>query len=308
MDPKASAAALIAQSHWIMVAGSAAILTLVMALALYAAFRDPERRRQVGANAFILGGGVVLPVVVLSALLLYAVMLMAQLQEGQAAGDDDLQIEVIAHQWWWEVRYPEKVASDRQVVTANELYMPVGRPVSVRLRSRDVIHSFWIPNLAGKMDVIPGKERRLRLQTDGAGSFRAQCAEFCGAQHARMRLLVVAEPPEAFDARLRRMRQRTVQPASELTARGREAFVVHSCVDCHDVRGHFEHSSGGPDLTHLPDRAWIGAEALANTPRNVAAWIAQSQRIKPGNRMPSYAQLDAATLEALAAFLLDGSD
>lgn len=308
LDPKASAAALIAQSHWIMVAGSVAILVLVMALALYAAFRDPQRRWQIAPNAIILGGGVVMPVIVLTALLLYAVMLMGQLRAGQAGGGDDLQIEVIANQWWWEVRYPGKVASDADFVTANELYLPVGRPVSVRLTSRDVIHSFWIPSLAGKMDVVPGKERRLRLQADVAGTFRGQCAEFCGAQHARMALLVVAEPPEAFEARLARIREPAARPASELAARGRVAFFLHTCADCHGVRGYAEQGAIGPDLTRLRDRAWIGAEALANTPENVVAWIALSQRIKPGNRMPSYEHLDASTLEALAAFLLGESE
>jgi cytochrome c oxidase subunit 2 len=289
-----------------MAAGSLAILAFVMVLALYAALREPQRELQIAPNAIILAGGVVLPVVLLSALLLYAAMLMAQLREGQAAGDDDLQIEVIANQWWWEVRYPGKVASDMHVVTANELYIPVGRSVSVRLRSRDVIHSFWIPNLAGKMDVIPGKERRLRLQADVVGRFRGQCAEFCGAQHARMGLLIVAEPPRAFDARMERMRASRTAPASDAALRGRVAFFLHACADCHTVRGQAEQGTSGPDLTHLRGRAWIGAGTLANTPENVASWIARSERIKPRNRMPSYAHLDEATVAALAAFLTEG--
>jgi cytochrome c oxidase subunit II len=302
LDPKGPAAALIAQSHWVMAGGATFILVLVVAIALYAVYRDPERRSAVSSRKIIFFGGVLFPVVVLSALLAYGVLLMARLSPGASANDDLLEIEIVARQWWWEVRYPAAIAGET-TVSANELHIPAGRPVMVHLRSVDVIHSFWIPSLAGKLDVIPGKERRLRLQADAAGVFRGQCAEFCGAQHARMGLLVKAEAPEEFQARLARMRLPRPERAAPVVEQGRTAFRVHECGTCHTVRDHFEEAASAPDLTHLADRAWLGAGAMPNTPRNVATWIARSQRFKPGNAMPSYEHLDEATLTALAAFL-----
>lgn len=285
-----------------MLAGATAILALVTGIALYAVYRDPLRKPGLSSRTFIFCGGVALPVIMLSALLAYGVMLMGRLSPAETAGSDPLEVEIVARQWWWEVRYPGKVAGET-VTSANELHLPVGRPVIVRLTSSDVIHSFWIPNLAGKLDVIPGKERRLRLQADVAGSFRGQCAEFCGAQHARMALLVMAEAPGAFEARLARMRVPHAALDGPAAQQGRTAFMLHACAACHTVRGYATQAAPGPDLTHLAQRAWLGAGVLPNTPENVAAWIAHSQQLKPGNAMPSYAHLNEATLAALAAFL-----
>ena len=297
LDPHGPEAAAIAQSHWIMLAGGAAILLVVMALALYAVFRDPARRAP-SATAVIVGGGVVFPVVALSALLVYGVSLSSGLRAGEEGA---LEIEVVAHRWWWEVRYPG-ASGGAKVATANELRIPVGRAVAVRLTSADVVHSFWIPALAGKIDAIPGRENRIVLRADRPGSFRGQCAEFCGAQHARMALHAVALAPEEFERWLANL-QRPV-PASAREARGAALFRAH-CLECHAVRGLGAAGPrlAAPDLTHVASRAWLGAGTLENNRANLAAWIAANDRLKPGNAMPVFAHLAPGELDALAAWL-----
>jgi cytochrome c oxidase subunit II len=301
LDPRGPEAAAIAQSTWIMSAASALILALVMALALYAIFRNPAKRRAPSSTTVIVAGGLVLPIVALSALLVYGVAIT---REMRAPGPDALELEIIAHRWWWEVRYPGPDGT--QVATANELRLPVGRPVSIALRSDDVIHSFWVPVLAGKLDAIPGRVNRMSLRADSAGEFRGQCAEFCGAQHARMALHVVAEPPAAFERWLGAQRAPARVAAGAASTAGGEALFRAHCAECHVVRGIV--ASGGtipaPDLTHVASRAWLGAGTLRNTPENLSAWIARNDAIKPGNAMPSFGQrLDPAHLEALAAWL-----
>jgi cytochrome c oxidase subunit 2 len=301
LDPRGPEAAAIAQATWIMSAAGALILALVMALALYAVFRAPGKRRAPSSTTVIVAGGFVLPIVALSALLVYGVAIT---REMRAAGEDALELEIIAHRWWWEVRYPGPGGT--QVSTANELRLPVGRPVSIALRSADVIHSFWVPVLAGKLDAIPGRVNRMSLRADRAGEFRGQCAEFCGAQHSRMALHVVAEPPAAFERWLAAQQAPARVAAGAAPAAGGEALFRAHCAECHVVRGTV--ASGGtipaPDLTHVASRAWLGAGTLRNTPENLAAWIARNDALKPGNAMPAFGQrLDAAQLEALAAWL-----
>jgi cytochrome c oxidase subunit II len=300
LDPQGPAAAAIAQSTWIMAAGGAVILGLVMALALYAVYRTPGRRRAPSSNTVIVAGGVVLPVVTLTALLLYGVPLSQALRGDQ---EQALRIEVIAHRWWWEVRYPGAGAND-SIVTANEVRIPVGRPVMVALASEDVIHSFWVPNLAGKIDAIPGRVNRITFEASRAGVFRGQCAEFCGAQHARMAFHVVAEPADAFERWLEHQRQPAARAADEHMRKGEALFIAH-CAECHTVRGVAGRRGplSAPDLTHVASRAWLGAGTLENTPANVAAWIARNDAVKPGNAMPSFRHLGRAEVEALAAWV-----
>lgn len=300
LDPRGPEAAAIAQATWIMSAGAAAILALVMALALYAIFRSPDRRRAPSSTTVIVAGGLVLPIVALSALLVYGLAITRELRPGAGHA---LELEIIAHRWWWEVRYPG-TDGGAHVATANELRIPVGRRVSIALRSEDVIHSFWVPVLAGKLDAIPGRVNRMSLRADAAGEFRGQCAEFCGPQHARMALHVVAEPPEAFDRWLAGLR-RPALVAREDASVGQALFREH-CMQCHAVRGIAP--AGGalpaPDLTHLASRAWLGAGTLPNTPENLASWIAQNEALKPGNAMPQFGHLlDPAQLRALVQWL-----
>jgi cytochrome c oxidase subunit II len=280
-----------------MTIGAVAIFALVLVLLLYSVYRHPDRRSRVSPRWMIIGGGIVFPVVVLSALLAWGVWLTGALRA--PASGDALRIHITAQTFWWEVRYLDE-RGEALFATANEIAIPVGRPVEFALTSRDVIHSFWVPNLAGKIDMIPGRLTRLRMQADQAGRYRGQCAEFCGPQHARMAFLVVALPPQEFDEWLAREQAPARAPVHE---KGREAFFAHGCANCHAVRGVSEPRLLGPDLTHVGSRAWIGAGTLPNARENMIDWIARGERVKPGRAMPSFGHLDPATLEALAAFL-----
>jgi cytochrome c oxidase subunit II len=210
-------------------------------------------------------------------------------------------IEIIGHQWWWEIQYEDAVAS-RRVVTANELHIPTMRPVVLKVTSRDVIHSLWIPNLQGKRDLIPGYTTALWLEADRPGTFRGQCAEFCGMQHAHMALTVVAEIDRDFEQWLDTMRQ-SGQDSSDSTAqRGRDVFMHRRCAGCHAIRGTDAAAQAAPDLTHIATRRTLGAGTLPNTPDNLAAWIQDPQHVKPGSQMPPNPLTDD-DLRALVAYL-----
>lgn len=206
-----------------------------------------------------------------------------------------LRVEVVGRQWWWEIRYPEL-----GVVTANELHLPVGRPVTLALTSGDVIHSFWVPQLGGKRDLIPGKVNHLTLTIERPGQYPGQCAEFCGISHANMRLWVVAEMPLAFEAWAARQKAPPAEPTGQ-AAEGREAFLAAGCVACHTVRG-VAFGVLGPDLTHFGSRRTLAAGLLPNTPGQLARWLADPPAVKPGSRMPKL-PLTEGQVVALVAYL-----
>jgi cytochrome c oxidase subunit II len=210
-------------------------------------------------------------------------------------------IELTGHQWWWEARYWDASAQNI-FTTANEIHIPVGEPVTVQLKSQDVIHSFWVPNLTGKKDLIPGKVATLWLRADKPGLYRGQCAEYCGMQHAHMALYVVAEAPEQFNAWLAQQRGASVQPANESQQHGQQVFLHATCVMCHTIQGTIANSHIGPDLTHVGSRLSIAAGTLQNTRDHLANWVVDSQTIKPGNRMPPN-NLPANDLQALLDYL-----
>lgn len=212
----------------------------------------------------------------------------------------DLTLQVTASQWWWNVRYRDDVAS-RVFDAPNEIHIPVGRPVRIELSSTDVIHSFWIPQLAGKMDVIPGQTNVTWLQADKPGTYRGQCGEYCGVQHAHMALYVVAEAPGDYAAWAERQRAAAPAELADSLQRGQQTFVSH-CAACHAVRGTGAGGILGPDLTHLKSRQTIAAGLLPNTPGNLSAWIADAQALKPGSRMPTMA-LSGPDLSAIVAYL-----
>ena len=214
---------------------------------------------------------------------------------------DAVNIELVGHMWWWEARYRDADPS-REFSTANELHIPVGRPVVVTLRSNDVIHSLWIPNLQGKKDLIPGRTATLRLRADRAGSYRGQCAEFCGLEHAMMALLVEAEPNERYEAWAERQRQPAAEPADAVARRGRDVFLGKSCVMCHTISGTTANARLGPDLTHLASRRTIAAGMFPNNRGHLAGWIADPQSLKPGVNMPAN-NLPPDELQALLAYL-----
>jgi cytochrome c oxidase subunit 2 len=210
-------------------------------------------------------------------------------------------INLTGQQWSWHVEYEDAIPS-RSVTTANEIHIPVGRPVVLKVTSRDVIHSFWVPNLNGKRDLIPGYTTALWLEADRPGVYRGQCAEFCGQQHAHMALYVTAEPEEAFNRWLDHLRQPAAEPSSADAQRGRDLFLATTCTQCHTIRGTVAGARLGPDLTHIASRGSIGAGTLSNTPEHLVRWIADPQEFKPGNRMPP-ADLGTDDVRAIAVYL-----
>jgi cytochrome c oxidase subunit 2 len=308
LDPRGPRAAQAAEIWWVMLVAATLVFLVVMGALLYALFRrrpvsgrgDAETRRRgerMPGQGFVVAGGVGLPIVILVPLSVYWLVSTAAL--ARPTLEPDFAVEVVGYQFWWEVRYP-----DHSFVTANEIRVPVGRPVEVRLTSVDVIHSFWVPQLMGKLDLIPGRTNTTWLQADQAGIYFGECAEYCGVQHAKMAFMVVAEPPEQLAAWLERQKQPAAEPADPTIRRGAQVFARAGCIECHTVRFGDGSVGGktGPDLTHFGSRLTVGAGILENNRDNLAGWIANPQAIKPGNKMP-VADLDAESLMAVVAYL-----
>jgi cytochrome c oxidase subunit 2 len=256
---------------------------------------EHEQRRR---NAVL--SAVSLTVIVLFVFLIYSYSTGRSLT-GDLSHKNGLSIEITGHQWWWEVRYNDVDASN-VFTTANEIHIPVGVPVTFTLRGGDVIHSFWVPNLAGKKDLIPGKVSTIWLQADKPGVYRGQCAEYCGLQHARMALWIVAEPQDQFNAWRQNQTQTSVQPASDSQRYGQQVFLSSTCVMCHAIGGTTAGSNVGPNLTHVGSRNTIAAATLSNTREHLMQWIVDSQQFKPGNKMPQN-NLGQRELDALVDYL-----
>jgi len=290
LNPQGADASLIAEISWVLFAGAALIFAGVMALAAWAVFGARERTARLSPRLLVVGGGIVFPVVTLCALLVYSLARAASLHPVES---DALRIEVVGEQWWWRVHYLD-AAGRRDFATANEIRVPAGRPVELLLRSGDVVHSFWVPVLAGKLDMIPGRTNRLRVRAERPGEFRGQCAEYCGGPHALMALYFVAEEPARYEqwAELQR------QPAAQSNG----LFVAH-CGSCHTVRGTPAAGVLGPDLTHVGGRLSIGAGLLPMNAGALAGWIASNQHLKPGNLMPQFRHFSGAELRSLAAYV-----
>jgi cytochrome c oxidase subunit 2 len=238
-------------------------------------------------------------------LLILVGLLIVSVVTGRAVGSHPdpswLTIQITGYQWWWSVEYVHPQPSLR-VVTANELHLPVGKPVLLNLRSGDVIHSFWVPSLHGKTDLIPGRLNRTWLQVDVPGVFRGQCGEYCGLQHAHMGLVVIAERPDDFERWLAAQRSNPSPPSTPEQVEGLALFERGPCGMCHAVRGTQAGARTAPDLTHFATRSTIGAAAVPNTPDSLARWIADPQHIKPGSRMPATG-LSTGQLRAVVAYL-----
>ena len=215
---------------------------------------------------------------------------------------DAVTLEVTGHQWWWTVKYLNGESVSDIVETANEIHVPVGRPVVVKLKSDDVIHSLWLPNLAGKRDLIPGRTSLITFRADKPGPYRGQCAAFCGYQHALMALLVVADPPDQFDAWLQAQRRPAPEPTDASAQRGKVLFESMSCAMCHTVQGTLAQGKRAPDLTHVASRQTLAAGALPNTREALASWIADPQKHKPGTNMPA-TPMSGEDLQAVVTYL-----
>lgn len=246
----------------------------------------------------VLAAGVLSTAIVLAAVLTYSFAVGHALAQHAA---QRLVIDVTGHRWWWEVRYasadPTKIAT-----TANEIHVPVGVPVQVRLQSDDVIHSFWVPNLNGKSDLIPGHANSLWFRADTPGVYRGQCAEFCGIEHAKMAFFIVVQPRTAFDTWLADARRPALVPTDSVARRGEELFMHNGCALCHAIAGTDAGGGAAPNLTHVASRRTIAAGMLSNTQENLARWIFDPAMIKPGALMPGF-EFSAADMRALVAYL-----
>jgi len=305
LDTRGPVAAKVATLFWVMAGVGSLIFVIVMALLWWGLIRkapDGGARplRYVHSRNLVLLSGVVIPLVILFFFTLGSASVERDVGKPLPAGT--LTIEVIGHQWWWEIHYLDW-RGKRHATTANEMVLPVGRPVRLLLQSADVIHSFWVPQLAGKTDLIPGKTNVSWVQADKPGVFRGQCAEFCGLQHAHMGLMAEAVSPEMFEAWLARQRAPAALLTDPALIRGQQVFLAAQCMMCHTIRGTSAVAQLGPDLTHIGSRRMIAAATLPNTRGHLAAWILKAQDIKPGNFMPNNHTLDGESLNALLDYL-----
>lgn len=273
------------------------VAVLMIGLGIYAVRTG---RIATASRAWLIGGGLILPISILTVIFVRATTASHVMAPGLAA--DVLHVTVTARQWWWEIRYAGGL-SQPSVTLANELHLPVGRTVLVELTSDDVIHSFWVPSLAGKMDMLPGRVTRLVMEPTREGVFRGQCAEFCGLQHATMAFLVVVESAGEFQRWLTRQALPALPPADPVLLQGQRSFFAAGCQRCHTVRGTPAAGRWGPDLTHVGSRRSLGAGLVDNHLGTMGAWIAGSQDLKPGNLMPPETSLSGRDFRALAAWL-----
>ena len=282
-----------------MAGGALIVWGAVIALAMYCArlrAGASDRRRD---NLLIVGAGIVIPVLVLTVLLLFGLSMIPPLVA--RAPEGALQIAVSGEQWWWRVRYLRPGA--QPIELANEIRLPVGEPVQFRLDSDNVIHSFWIPSMGGKIDMIPGRVTHLALHPSITGIFRGACAEYCGTSHALMSFYVEVLQRDAFTRWIDHQASPALTPAEPLAIEGQRTFETSGCGACHTIRGTSARGVIGPDLTHVGSRLSLGAGVLANEPDAFRRWIADTERIKPGVHMPHFGMLPTQDVRALAAYL-----
>jgi cytochrome c oxidase subunit II len=308
LAPRGPAADALADFSWLLFGGGAVIFLITMVF-LAAGLIWPDRVKRVPGIWLIAGGGLAFPAIVLLGLTIYTTYVggWVDLAGGQERSRPPVRVNVVGQMWWWEVVYPGEQGQGT-VVTANEVHIPVGQRVEISVTTRDVIHSLWIPALHGKMDLIPGRTNTLVVQMDRPGVVRGQCAEFCGLQHALMAFWVIAHEPADFERWLQSQRQPARAAETADLMHGQQAFLNAGCGSCHQIRGlaagpYAAVGQLGPDLTHVGSRRSIGAVALPNGVGPLAAWIADTQDIKQGARMPSFHHLDGETLTAIARYL-----
>jgi len=300
LSPESHASSEIAQLWWVMLAASAVIFGVVLVLIAAALLRRrgpeaPPDTRAGGGLWIPAIGGVAIPIVLLVAL--FALTLNTLPATSPTAQTGVLTVKVTGRQWFWDVEYP-----GAGVRTANELHVPVGQTVNVEVTSGDVIHSFWVPELNRKIDMIPGRVNTVQLEADRAGTYRGQCAEFCGLQHAHMAFFVIAQPRAEFDRWLAAEARPAPRPATHELERGQQVFLGSACVYCHTIAGTNASGTIGPDLTHFGSRLAIGAATIPNTRGYLGGWILDPQHLKPGNKMPG-TDLSGAELQVLIDYL-----
>ena len=298
---------------WIWLAITATVYVIVMVVLIAAYFRvrragaearpdtAPDARSERKASNIVKG------CVALTALIVFTLMILSfrtgrAMATQPATSPDPIHIKVTGQQWWWQIEYVDDHRPINNVTTANEIHIPVGRPIRVDLESHDVIHSFWVPNLRGKQDLIPNYPTTIFFEADQPGIYWGQCAEFCGYEHAKMRLMVKAESQDDFNAWYAAAQQPSANPGNDSQARGRQIFLTSVCTQCHTISGTPASGRVGPNLTHVASKPYIASGSLVNNRENLMNWISDPQAIKPGIRMPmnTYSQED---LNALADYI-----
>lgn len=285
---------------WVMTIAGGLILVGVLVLSAVAIYGGETLRSQLSNERFITGAGIVFPAVVLSMLLVYGFVVLGA-GASTPPSPDGIRIAIKGEQWWWRLTYVD--ADGNSFESANELHVPVGQPIYLELTTADVLHSFWAPRLAGKLDMIPGRTNILTLTATEEGVSRGQCAEYCGGAHALMSFYVVAQTQEDFQAWMAKESGPAVKNENGRAARGRQLFLNAGCGGCHTIRGTRAAGAIGPDLTHVGGRHSLAAATLSNNAQAFAAWISNNQHIKPENKMPPYNIFTRPELEDLALYL-----
>jgi len=307
LRPASHASHDIATLFWWMMGVAWGGLAIVVGLLVFAWWR--RNRRGIGNDSsgdkageragwfVVVGAGIVLPISLITALFVVSDLFVIRTTEAPAANATRLTVVVVGHQWWWEVRYPGTKA-----VTANEIHIPVRTPVRLEVETADVIHSVWVPELNRTIDTIPGRANVIELDAAAPGTYRGQCDEFCGVQHAHMAFEVIAQPAAVFRRWLADQARPAAPPSSGTAQQGEEVFLDGACQQCHAIRGTPASGYTGPDLTHLAARRTLGALTVPNRPAYLAGWITSSQDVKPGNRMPDL-NLTPIQVRQLVAYL-----
>lgn len=300
LDPAGPHAAEIAKLSWLLIIVVAVIFIAVCAALVVAIFGNSTWRNNLARHVSILIAGFAIPVVVLTALLAYSLVLTRSLSDD--ANASSLRVQITGEMWWWRVDYLDS-NGQKTLRDANELHIPVGKTIALELVSADVIHSFWIPQLGGKKDMIPGRRNILYLSADKPGTYAGQCAEFCGGAHALMGFVVIAHEQDDFARWISSRKANPAAPKDALAQKGAALFLKLGCAACHVVRGTPANGEAGPDLTFVGARQKLGAGILPNNRGTLAGWVADSQAIKPGNRMPRYTMISGSELQAISAYL-----
>tara|TARA_R100001132_G_C3275359_1_gene98293 strand:+ start:11456 stop:12466 length:1011 start_codon:yes stop_codon:yes gene_type:complete len=299
LSPAGAGAEQIASLFWWMAGGATIIWVIMIALSIYTLHLNPDAHHRQKSALFIIGGGAIAPTIILTILLIYGLNLLPALLARPPAGT--LQIEVQGYQWWWRVRYPNQ--SGEPIELANEIRLPRGEPVEFILSSKDVVHSFWIPSLGGKVDMIPGRTTHLTLHPTKTGRFRGACAEYCGASHAYMNFTVDVVEKAEYDEWLAQQSADRLAPRNEAAERGEELFLQTGCGACHTIRGTEADGTIGPDLTHIGSRNSLGADMFVNNRENLQNWIAHVSALKPGVKMPEFRALSDDEYQSLSKYL-----
>jgi cytochrome c oxidase subunit 2 len=295
--PAGPKSAWVSNAWWILcgVAAFVCIVVIVLAVGAVVFRRRPKKVDTEGGQRQVVVFGLIIPAVIFAAT--FALSLTGIAVNAQPPSQDRVTVHVVGHQWWWGVKYPKA-----GVTTANEIHVPTGEPVRLQLTTDDVIHSFWVPQITPKMDLIPHRPNTTWFRVDKPGVYRGQCAEYCGVEHAHMAFEVIAQPRAQFEKWLADQARNARTPSTAEEARGRSVFVNGTCATCHTIRGTSADGHVGPDLTHVSSRQKLAAGTIPNNFGNMAGWVADSQSIKPGNKMPPQ-NLSPDDLRAVVTYL-----